>query len=179
MGPNKVPMDPLARAHGPGARIFEFVQRPGGPYLASARNLPLGEIIGTSFGTMRGPIRPFLKIGPTRVRHVKPPCNRTIMEPGLGCRATKPWAPGNGSQLSARKTTMGKAWTRTTHLLCVRSPLESFKSFEILESTHHKTLGFRPRWPPAVFSPEKQQPQNFDMPAWSDLIKFCLIFYQK
>ena len=31
---------------------------PVGPYLAPARNLPLGELIDTSFGAVRGPIRP-------------------------------------------------------------------------------------------------------------------------
>ena len=34
----------------------------GGPYLASPENLLLGELLGTSFGAVRVPIRPFLKI---------------------------------------------------------------------------------------------------------------------
>ena len=55
---------------------------PVGPYLAPARNLPLGELIDTSFGAVRGPIRPFLKIGPTRVGRAKP----LGIEPGFGRR---------------------------------------------------------------------------------------------
>ena len=154
-------MGPWARGagRGQGPDFLIFYGVPGGSYLAPARNLPLGELIGTSFGAVRGPIRPFFKIGPRRATPLG-------IEPGLGHRKSRLWAPGHQAlsagkwlkAFSAGKTGMGKTWTRTTWALCVRNLLESFKSFEILGSLDHMTLGFRPKWPPAVCFSRKTTP---------------------
>ena len=128
--------------------------------MAPPRNLLLGELIGTSFGAVRGPIRPFLKIGPTCVRRVKP----LGIEPGLGRRETRPWAPRNGSRLFPPEKRHGKN-VDSNH-----AGFACQKSFKILESPDRKTLGFRTRWPPAVFSPEKQQPSKF---GHAGLVKIC------
>ena len=53
---------------------------PVGPYLAPPRNLPLGELLDTSFGAVRSPISPFFKFGPNCARRATP----SGVEPGLG-----------------------------------------------------------------------------------------------
>ena len=58
--------------------LGQFLGVLGGPYLASPENLLLGELLGTSFGAVRGPIRPFWKSNPI----LGVPSN-----PGLACLA--------------------------------------------------------------------------------------------
>ena len=110
---------------GPGRIFLIFSNALGGPYLASPGNLPLGELIGTSFGAVRGPIRPFLilKIGPTY---------------GQAGQARQDRLPVNQALVAV--------WP------------------------DRNTLGFQPRWPPAVFSQKNSNPQNLDMPAWSNVV---------
>ena len=43
----------------------------------------------------------------------------------------------------------------------------------------HITLGSQPRWPPAFFSQKNSNPQNLDMPAWSNFVNSGSNFDQK
>ena len=148
---------------GPGPDFWICSGAPGGPYLASPRNLPLGELIGTSFGAVRGPIRPFLKIGPTCVRRVKP----LGIEPGLGRQEQGLGRREMAHSFLRRKNRRGKNMDSNHVGFARQQSSESCKSFEILESPDHKTLGFGTRWPPAFFSPEKQQPPKIVGPTFN------------
>ena len=85
---------PGARARpGRGPNLSIFIGPLGGLYLASPENLLLGELIGTSFGAVRSPIRQFWKPNPMPNPSilsnlcVSPPILGIPSNPGSACLA--------------------------------------------------------------------------------------------
>ena len=78
---------------------------PVGPYLAPPRNLPLGELIGTSFGAVRGPIRPFWKIQSNPKS--KNPIQSWVSHPGYPIQS---WVSNPGYPIQSWLGLLGWPW---------------------------------------------------------------------
>ena len=121
-------------------------------------------------------MRPFFKFGQTCTRRAAP----LGIEPGLGPRVTRPWAPGNAAQLFPWEK---PAWERRglePRGLCASEIL--WNPWNPLKSWKVRTIRL---WAPDPgglrrFFPQKNSdPQNLDLPAWSILAFFGRFFDPK